>query len=731
MTMNGAGDGVAQALDRSVQVQPRYDDPPRSGLVLQLATVADDMPAWGASVMTRDRRLREFWPTEPVLASAVYSIVGRNAAFSWTLDGPPRTVAVTQAILHEADGGNGWLSFSGKLATDLLTQDNGAFMEVVRSGQGAADPVIGLEHLDAGRCIRTGRRDFPVIYYDREGGQHRLAPHQVIMWSEFPSPVETMNGVQLCAVSRVLRAAQLLRDISILQREKAAGRNPAAIHLVSGITSKTISDAMEQHKGRADQQGLARFILPLVLGSLDPTATISHEEIPLASLPDGFDLDVTMRWYINQLALGFGADYQDFAPLPGRGIGSGSEALVLNMKSRGKGPALFQKGLAHKLNFHGVLPRSVTFRFDEQDSAADLEAANLNEARAKTRSLDIASGVLTPQAARQQMVDAGELSQELFDALQAGPDLTDNITATDDERATSPDRTATPDGALGTPATATGAVPVIPAAAVKANEGEEAVSDYAEDERLEWEADYAGELERALAASFRDLRRRITGAASKGRRLFGVLPAFGVARKDEDDDALARRIEEGVFDEDFWAEFRVRMVAEALPTYRVVALGAAQHAADLGLAVSMDLVNEQVLEYSRTYVNAWWEEIDAATRKGLRQAIVSWQETGLGQRGLPDLVDAIEPLFGRMRAERIAVTEVTNIFADGSLMAYRSAGIEMVEFQTARDSYVCTVCGPLNGKRYALNDAPKPAMHVNCRCALLPVANDQTIKAAA
>jgi len=130
--------------------------------------------------------------------------------------------------------------------------------------------------------------------------------------------------MQLCAVSRILRAAQYLRDIATYQREKVGGDNPNAIYLVGGVGSKVISDAMEQHKARQAERGMVRYVIPLIVGSLDPTATVAVEQIDLKSLPDGFDTEEAMKWYINQLALGFGADYQDFAPLPGRALGSGA-----------------------------------------------------------------------------------------------------------------------------------------------------------------------------------------------------------------------------------------------------------------------------------------------------------------------------------------------------------------------------------------------------------------------
>ena len=696
--------GIPDAGGESVQRPLTYEQPPFAPLVLQIASVADDILPWGHDQIRRDFQLRSFWPTESILASAIYSIVARNAAFSWTLEGPRRTVTAVQDILHMADGGDGWQAFVVKVCTDLLTQDNGAFIEIIRSGAGENAPVIGIAHLDAGRCRRTGVPDYPVVYTDRWGVQHKLRPWQVVRWAEFPSPVESMNGVGLCAVSRVLRFAQVLRDIAIYHREKVGGRNPGALYLVSGVTTQMIQDAVTGRQSNADAAGIARFVLPVVIGSLDPTATVKVDKIDLAALPDGFDFDVMMRWYITQLAMGFGADYQDFAPMSLGGLGSSAQSLVLHMKSRGKGPALFMKAMEYRLNFHGVLPKNVTFKYDEQDAAGDLEQAELRKARAEARKLDIESGVLTPEAGRQQMLDDGDLSPEVFDAMQTQPDLTQDVTADDNDRR---------EADTGGPGSATAGEPAQGAKA------EAEASDFAEEERTAWEAEYRDVMERALRRAFAPLRRDILDAASV--KALG----FMLGKKDEQD--VARAVGDAFERPTWWQEFRLLMLEQAAPTFQLVALGAAEFNATLGLPVNMDVVNQRVLDVTRAYTDTWWGEIEPATRNAMRTALTNWQEGGLGSRGLPDLVDALEPWFGEARAERIAVTEVTRMFRIGSMLAYEDAGIERVQFQTVRSEGVCPICRPLDGNVYTLNDAPKPPLHVNCRCAVLPVANDDEV----
>lgn len=705
--------GVADAGGESVQYKQPYEQTPYAGLVMSLATVADDITAWGLDPIRRDLQLRSFWPTEPILASAIYSIVARDSAFSWTLEGPPRTVNAVQDKLHTAENGEGWQAFIMKFRTDQLTQDNGGFIEVIRSGPNEGDPVTGLAHLDAGRCRRTGVEEWPVVYTDRVGVLHKLRPWQVIAWAEFPSPVETMNGVGLSAVSRVLRAAQFLRDVGIFQREKVGGRNPGAVYLVGGINTSMIQDAVRGAQVNADNRGLARYLIPIIIGSVDPTAAVKVDKIDLASLPDGFDPDVVLRWYIAQLALGFGADYQDFAPLPGGNLGSSAQSVILHQKSRGKGPALFMKGLEYRFNFHGIMPRNVTFRYDEQDAAADMEQAELRKLRAEARSLDVLNGVLTPEAARQQMVDDGDLSPELFDALQTQPDLTTDVVAQDDERE---EETPPPTAGVGAPpASPAPAVPPLPAAQ------KDAASDFAEADRKRWGDEYRAVMVRALRQAFTPLQRAILDAGNKG-----LLERL-ISTKEEDTSAVAPNVQQAMQDPDWWAAFRRGMIDGASPTFRAVTTGAAQYNADLGLPVNMQGVNQAVLDLTRTYTDEWWNEIETATRTAMRSAFVNWQEGRLGSAGLPDLVDALTPWFGEMRAERIAATEITRMFDMGNKLAHEEAGIMTEEWQTVRDESVCPICSPLNGQRFATNEGPRPPAHVNCRCARLPVANDQTI----
>ncbi|HLE04989.1 MAG TPA: hypothetical protein VI729_10325 [Anaerolineales bacterium] len=427
-----------RTLTRSVQQPPvSLEAGPGGGnaFVLWMASIADTFEAWGRNVVKRDMELREFWPTESFLAGAVFTCATSNASLEWELDGPDRTVEVVHELLNQADFGRGWREFAVKVSLDLYTQDNGAFIEIIRSANSPAAPILGISHLDSARCQRTGDLEFPVIYMDIKGTRHKMPWHSVIALAEFPAPITSMYGVQYSAVTRVLRSAQILRDMEIYRGEKAGGRFAEAIYALGGVKSQDIKDVQARMESQADNQGLVRYLGPLIVGSLDPGTQVSVAKLELKSLPEGFDFDQELKWYISSLALGFGRDYQDFAPLPAGNIGTGQQSEVLHLKARGKGPAAFMRMLEQSFNFHGVMPRTVTFRFKEQDIQAEQEEALVKKTRAETRKIQIESFEISPVIARQIAADDGDLKPEYLEVLGEG-DVTPEETVEGGEKPT-------------------------------------------------------------------------------------------------------------------------------------------------------------------------------------------------------------------------------------------------------------------------------------------------------
>lgn len=382
-----------ETIQQSVQVPPPSDVGAASvmTLTLQIASAADAIYRWGTNVVGRDRQLREFWPTESYLAGAVTTVAFRNSVFDWEIHGESEKInqAVTDMLLGSVAGDMiGWIPFVQRFSQDLYTQDNGAFIELVRDPgmdanskfKGAMAPVLGIANLDAAQCTRTGNAEYPVLYVDRNGRQHKLAWWQVIAMSDFPSASEKMNGVGYCPVTRALRLAQIMRSIALFKDEEVSGRNIKRINLVGGVGNQQIQDAVARTMESADNKGFSRYIEHAVLASLDPEKPVSVAEVNLASLPEGFDFDQEMQWYISGLALDFGVDYQEFAPLPGGNIGSAAQSMVLHRKSSGKGPRTWMDSISNAFKVYGVLPRGTKLVFNDKNEQEELEKQEVRTA---------------------------------------------------------------------------------------------------------------------------------------------------------------------------------------------------------------------------------------------------------------------------------------------------------------------------------------------------------------
>lgn len=414
------------AESKSVVVTPEAkerDRPKAYPYVLSIAAASQNITPWGVDPIRRDKELRSFWLSESWLASVVYSVSIRNASFAWHIVGsdpskpvPKNTANAVTRMLNNADRGRGWKKLLLKTCVDMYTQDNGAVWEIIRKTEDPLSPAINIAHLDAGKCVRTGDPKYPIIYTDRDGREHAMPYWKIRTIEEFPSPVETAFDLQICAVSRALLAAEIIQSIAVYKQEKVGGTFTRSIDAVSGITKQNIDDAIDLAMEQNLNQGLYRFSLPVIIAGVDPTSSLSHVHIDLASLPDNFDEDTSFKWYVAQLAAAFGVDYQEIAPLMTGNLGSSQQSEIMHLKTRGKGPALIM-GLIEDIINDGLIPGNVEFKFLEQDIRSEKEKAEARFTRAKERSMRVDSGEIDTEAARKIAVQDGDLPEYLAQEL--------------------------------------------------------------------------------------------------------------------------------------------------------------------------------------------------------------------------------------------------------------------------------------------------------------------------
>lgn len=136
------------------------------------------------------------------------------------------------------------------------------------------------------------------------------------------------------------------------------------------------------------------------------------------------------------------------------------------------------------------------------------------------------------------------------------------------------------------------------------------------------------------------------------------------------------------------------------------------------------LVNTAAIEWVDTYTFELVKGITNTSVRGaerkIRQVIQQFYDEGLT---MPETISRMRTqlsgIYGPIRAEMIAITEVTRAGAEGeratALLIDQESGVKMIPiWQTANDELVCPICGPKHGKEITGGEFP-PA-HPRCRC---------------
>jgi len=148
---------------------------------------------------------------------------------------------------------------------------------------------------------------------------------------------------------------------------------------------------------------------------------------------------------------------------------------------------------------------------------------------------------------------------------------------------------------------------------------------------------------------------------------------------------------------------------------------------ELQTLVNFDVLNTNALKLAKEYRYDLIKGITDTTRKQVQTAMSDWIRNG---DPLNVLEDALNPIFGQVRAQMISATEVTRIYAQANASAFESTGfVNQVKWNTNQDDRVCPICAPLDGQLFDPNNiAELPPAHVNCRCWIQPVVDVDAVQ---
>lgn len=403
------------------------------GLLYWLTSTGDMISPWWSKV--RDADLRVFWPRCDHLAGAMYALRAKMTSVPVRVEPRDPTMKAHmrladdfhRRLVEESEFGKGWVVAFGKWLTDLWSQDNGAFFEVI--GPGRPDgPLtgapVGLAQLDSWRCHRTRSVEYPVVYQDETGAMYKIHSTRVAHYSQMESPIVDMRGVGLCAVSRAVNVAQNLLDIAQYKQEKMGSRPLRAIIAALGIPEGTVGNALALAAQMQDQGQYRRYAKVPIIEGLRVDADLKL--VDLASLPDGFDEQTSVTLGMYAIALAFavpprwlwpatvtGATKADamYQHIAGMGGGMGQTLRATEVMLGGS-----ERGLTHMMG--KFLPPTLKLVFDFQDDEQDRMRAEIHKTRTETRAKELDAGLTTVRTARLHALADGEIDEAEFEEME-------------------------------------------------------------------------------------------------------------------------------------------------------------------------------------------------------------------------------------------------------------------------------------------------------------------------
>lgn len=399
-------------------------------LMITLGQAADAVEPWSPIYPNRrDRYLKAFSRQETMVSNAIYTLKTRMQTLNHEINGPPRAKAAAMKLLKSPGLGDSFLSLTGKVVDDLLTSDNGAFVEKWGPGNPTTDlgdrPVVGFGHLDSRLCWRTFDPEYPVIYTNpQKNTRHKLHRSRVIMTADNVQPIELARGIGFCAVSRALQWIKIIRDIVTYRDEKVSGRFTRAIGMAKGVTRDQLAGALQANEEDAVNAGwvIYKGIPILAAPGMQAGTDIDLILKDLASIPDGFEFESDVTLYAYILAWAFGTDAREFWPATASGATKG-DATVQNMKSRGKGIGFLIQTL--EWMWRQCLPEVVTFEYDYSDDEQDKVVADIHKVKVDTLNVLVTRGAISPLEMRALAIADGIINPDVLDSLELPADSDD------------------------------------------------------------------------------------------------------------------------------------------------------------------------------------------------------------------------------------------------------------------------------------------------------------------
>lgn len=392
-----------------------------SNILSWLVNAGDTTPPWWSRA--RDRYLMSMWMNSDHLSTAVYNSIAKISQIPFRVisrdQSDPEMNEKARKLEYRlrtaSEFGKGWEVAYKKYILDLITKDNGGFLEVMGAGPKTGPiigGVVGLRHLDSMRCTRTANPEFPVIYESENGGRYKMHYSRVIYASQMPSSRSEMNEVGFCAVSRAVEVAKTLMDMTVYNQERLGGRPHNQILIGRQITAAQLRDVLRAVDAELDSRGFRRYAKTVVVGG--KSQDIDIKKVDLTHDAPFDQLNATnLGMYL--ISSAFGMDVAELWPT---NMASGSkEEANLKRRSRGRLPSQITSHTKEQFDLK-VLPPSMEMVFDFRDDSEDQQRALVKDIRARNRERELGTGSINIRTARLKMLKDGDVTQQEFNDME-------------------------------------------------------------------------------------------------------------------------------------------------------------------------------------------------------------------------------------------------------------------------------------------------------------------------
>lgn len=339
---------------------------------------ADILPAWGTRM--RERALRTLYrdPYNTLVQGLVQGQIKKVKGTPWEIVGGKTRTTYFSKVLREAQFGQGWGTFISLMLLDYKRHDIGAFAEVIAPGNPMRPPtgrVVGLAHLDAMNCYLTGDPEFPVIYMSKDGKNHLMHHTRVLHWVDMPDGDSRYHGVGLSALSRAVAVVERQILMSRYIRIKLDDDPPPGMITASNMSRVELERARAQYTSEMSNDARPPWGKIMWFFGMNPQEPAELKVVAFNETPDGFDYPKYMDIDVNQLALAFGVDKQELWELNGVNVGSATQSVILDAKSKGKSFGDDLTMIERDLN--RLFPEDIDFKWKVKDTQEQETAANI------------------------------------------------------------------------------------------------------------------------------------------------------------------------------------------------------------------------------------------------------------------------------------------------------------------------------------------------------------------